>query len=168
MKRTMILGTLLLSAFTMQACVKEIVTTTVFDPEEVSYILDEGSNTISGQAFLRQRGGGVITCAGNTVHLVPAGTYARERIQNIYGTIFRPALSLAYARADSPDPYYVTLSREARCDAQGNFLFQGVADGAYFVATKVVWEVNYQLQGGHVMAPVKVSGGQAVEVIVSP
>lgn len=41
-----------------------------FDAAEVAYIRE-------GNAFLRQRGGGIVTCAGETVRLVPLGSFAK-------------------------------------------------------------------------------------------
>ena len=37
-----------------------------------------GQGSISGQAFLKQKGGGIVTCAGNDVFLVPDSGYFRE------------------------------------------------------------------------------------------
>ena len=158
---------LVLSGCIMQPkTVATVATVGAFDPEEVSFIHEDGPNTIEGQAFLRQRGGGVVTCAGNTVYLFPAGAYARERVQNIYGTVARPAR--ARAVPDTPDPRYLAFLRETRCDAQGDFSFDRLADGRYFVGTRIVWLAGNRTQGGPVMAPVEVSGGQTVEVILSP
>ena len=166
MKRLLLLG---VCGLALSGCVAQtmaVATTSSFDPKEASYIHDDGTNTIKGQAFLRQRGGGVVTCAGSAVHLIPAGRYARERVQNIYGTTVRPAQ--ARVLADAPDPEYVAHRRETRCDAQGSFSFDRLADGQYFVGTRVTWEVANQPQGGNVMAPANVSGGQTLEVIISP
>ena len=133
-----------------------IPTLTPYDPIAASRIHEEGPNEIRGQAFLRQRGGGVVTCASSEVTLIPSTSYALERISNIYGVTTRAAQ--AYRVADEPDPGYLRDIRTTTCDAQGNFSFSGVADGYYFVTTRVVWEVPsgygyMSTQGGSVMAP---------------
>lgn len=59
------------------------------------------------------------------------------------------------------------LVRRTQCDAQGNFIFDRVADGDWFVETKVTWVVAGVQQGGAIMRRVSVAGG-AVSVIVAP
>jgi hypothetical protein len=56
-----------------------------FDPRGAAHIHQEGNNTITGEAFLRQNGGGVVTCAGYDVRLVPNTPYASKRMYVIYG-----------------------------------------------------------------------------------
>ncbi len=136
-----------------------VPTVTVFDPATVAWSLVDGQNEIRGQGFLRQRGGGVVTCAGEEAFLIPRGPYAEERIRNIYGQTTRPARAIALA--DVADWRYEQSVRRTLCDADGRFAFTAVADGLYFVVTSVTWEAaTGEIQGGPIMAP--------VEVIVAP
>ena len=120
----------LVLAIATTACLpppKVKMTVSKFDPDEVEYIHQDGSNTIRGQAFLRQQGGGVVTCAGASVHLIPSGDYSRERMWNIYGTTHNPALSKVGNKAvDTPNAEYVNHTRKTLCDAQGNSPFRGL------------------------------------------
>ncbi|MGL4711601.1 MAG: hypothetical protein ACRCWP_03290, partial [Shewanella sp.] len=59
---------------------------TQFDAAEAKKLMEKGNNAIEGNAFLRQRGGGVVTCSGMTVQLVPATAYATERALSYFGT----------------------------------------------------------------------------------
>lgn len=71
----------------LSACMTTTVETAVpFDPNQGRCILSRGSSTIQGQAFLRQAGGGVVTCAGEEVSLLPATPYQVERMTIIYGS----------------------------------------------------------------------------------
>ena len=157
---------------TLGACVARatalnpIHTVMPFDPSLAAHIMDTGDNTIMGQAFLRQRGGGVVTCAGASVSLIPQTPYSRERFGNLYGTIMEVAQGSRFL--DDPDPRYMELTREATCDADGNFRFADVPDGEYFVTTRVQWEVASVTQGGPVMAPIMVSGGEEIHVLIAP
>ena len=148
-----------------------IPTLTPYDPVAAAYIHDRGPNEIRGQAFLRQRGGAVVTCAGSTVNLIPATNYAKERMFIIFGTISGTARG--YGQADQADDRYLRDIRSTVCNAQGDFIFDDVADGDYFVTTAITWEVPtgygyMNTEGGGVMAPVSLVGGQTKTVVIAP
>jgi hypothetical protein len=89
-----------------------------------------GENGISGQAFLKQQGEAVVTCAGNRVLLLPATSYFREMIGHM----------VAGSEPEPPEKTYPSLKnmiRRTQCDARGNFSFSEVPDGAWFVLTQV-------------------------------
>ena len=162
-----------LTCFLLVACasprsvpVVEIAAT--FDEREAQSALVDGGNTVKGNAFMRQRGGGVITCAGQDVQLIPATGYARERMRYLYGNDIGPASNPGVRVTFSPEVLaYLTMVRTARCDSTGNFIFDRVADGEFFVTTAVVWQVGYSTQGGNLMQRVTLRGGQVVSVILS-
>ena len=58
---------------------------TTFDPSEVMFINELGTNRVKGSAFVRQQGSGLVGRAGNEVYLVPRGAYSTERMGIIYG-----------------------------------------------------------------------------------
>jgi hypothetical protein len=136
-----------------------------FDFAEAKRLMSDGRNTIRGNAFLRQRGGGVVTCAGSPVFLVPATAYARERIERIYGERTITTLSNPIFEPD-PSEYRAT-TKNTKCDAQGNFVFERVADGEFFVTTQVLWEIAHTVQGGAVMQRVIVKDGQVVNIVIA-
>jgi hypothetical protein len=94
--------------------------TSKFDYDLHKSYVQKGNNTIKGQAFLRQQGGGVVTCAGSEVLLVPDTPYFREMI-TILKSGKRPAGEM--------DPVGKSIIRRSRGDAQGNFIFNEVPDG---------------------------------------
>ena len=118
-------------------------------PEEWAPYKAGGQGVLEGQAFLRQQGGGVVTCAGSEVVIFPA-TPSTRRI-------------VARARSEgamfdvSGAPSYTGGGQKSVCDAQGNFRFQGLAAGPWFVTTLVVWMVGYYQQGGWLLQEVNVS-----------
>jgi hypothetical protein len=137
-----------------------------FNAEEAKNKLRPGSNAIVGSALIRQRGGGVVTCAGNSVHLVPVTPYAVERIGVIYGS---GKLATQRVNFENTPPGYVENTRSTTCNAQGFFRFEGLADGDYFVQTSVTWMVGqYNMQGGAMYQRASVSGGQILEVTITP
>lgn len=100
-----------------------------------------GSGGVRGQAFLRQRGGGVVTCAGEDVVLLPSVPYFREVIEE---ALARKQLSFAVGIANA----YKSVVRRSTCDAQGNFAISDVPAGRWFVLTQVSWMVAARVQGG--------------------
>ena len=160
-----------LTAAMLAGCAGEHVQlTTHYDPADAAWAVGKGSGRISGQAFLRQNGGGVITCAGNGVNLTPVTPYATERITAFYGNdtsgyripMFAPQLPKG-------EPGYNESFRTATCDAQGNFSFTELPAGAYYITTKVFWTVGGSVlpEGGFLMQKVSVLDGQAQKVVLT-
>lgn len=138
-----------------------------FDEAAAAIVLKTGSNTIKGNAFLRQRGGGVVTCAGSDVMLWAATGYAEQRALALYGNTaggFNPGIQY---RFEPDEPKLSVLTRKSICDSQGNFTFEGLADGAYYVATRVAWHTGASTEGGFVARRVAVAGGKQVAVVLS-
>jgi hypothetical protein len=146
-----------------------IETSVPFDPQEAAYINKRGDATVTGEAFMKRRDGQVVTCAGEAVYLVPATRFAQERITAIYGSPYggyRSAVSANYN--EGPDEY-LEMSKETRCDAEGRFSIEDVADGYYYVTTSVLWQVSdYYYEGGNLADRIEVENGRSVSVILSP
>lgn len=131
--------------------------------------VQDGQETVRGQAFMRQQGGGVVTCAGADVRLTPVTAYAQERIRYLYGMGdegMRPAYSQAVVFEPEPEGYYRN-TRTTRCDAQGSFVFERVKAGEYYITTLVTWVVANTPQGGALMRRVTVRDGEPMTVLLS-
>ena len=146
----------------------EVRITAPFDAFHAKRLTQPGVGSVKGSAFLRQNGGGLVTCAGNPVYLTPATAYAAERMGVLYG----PG-SEGYAPAGRDvmfipdDPAYHQLALQTRCDVQGVFVFDRIADGDYFISTHVVWRVGSRLQGGHLMKRITVAGPAMIQVTLA-
>lgn len=139
-----------------------------FDATEAKSLLADGKNSIKGSSFMRQQGGGVVTCAGQTVSLVPATAYATERIAALYGNTERGTNNGRRYKFVPDPPEFLTSIKTTRCDAQGNFAFDRIADGTFYINTLVVWQIGYSQQGGQLMQRVSVKEGQSLVVVVAP
>lgn len=161
-------------ALALSACAgtPPVETTGAFDPEEVAWFHNAGTNTIVGNAVLRTVSGETRTCAAMPAYLVPVSRYARERVMKIYGNAesgFLPVQSdLKFAKTD---PLYESNSKSVKCDALGNFRFENIPDGEYYVTATVVWGVptGYFIsrQGGVLMQHVSVKGGETKNIVLS-
>ena len=136
--------------------------TTEFKHEDFLWSKAEGKGTITGQAFLRTRGGDVKTCAGSEVIAVPDNAYTRESrtaaLTNQYSDI-------------RWSPHYYDYRRKVTCDAQGRFTFRNLPAGKWGVGTRVFWEAptgrGLETQGGGLAQFVTLEEGQTVEIIMS-
>ena len=143
-----------------------------FDIKAASYVNQKGNSLIEGQAFLNQKGGGVVTCAGKNVSLLPVTEFASERMMILYKNIERGYLNYTAATMiqispEAPPEYYST-GRQARCDAQGNFKFKNLPAGKeFYITTTVMWEVDYIPEGGYLMLKVKTKANEIIEVILN-
>ena len=63
--------------------------------------------------------------------------------------------------------------RKTICDIDGKFEFENVRDGSFFIISDVVWGVVNtktgitETQGGWIMLPVTVKGGEIKKVVVT-
>lgn len=160
---------------TMQPKTEEYRLASVFDSEFAESQIATGGGEISGTAFLRQQGGGVVTCAGQDVQLIPITDYASDRIFRLYGGLpsinatavqdVRSALRTNLKFIPDP-PEYKKHSRTTKCDAQGEFQFTQVKDGEYYISTTVVWQVQTP-QGGTLATRARVENGKSPRLIMT-
>ena len=139
--------------------------TALFNSSSASYIFDTGDNTISGQAFLRQNGGGVVTCASSEVFIFPVNEYSSQIMSEMFGSTDK-GYSIGLSSIDY-DANYVKYHRVSVCDAQGNFVFENVADGEYYLSTNVRWVIGNSRQGGYLFEKVSVNKGSNLKVLLS-
>ena len=128
---------------------------TKFDYSEHEAYAKPGENGISGQAFLRQEGDSVVTCAGSRVLLLPATDYFREMIGHI----------VAGSEPKPPEKTYPGLKgmiRRTQCDARGNFSFSEIPDGAWFVLTQVTAR-----RGGVLITEMTLSNGGTIQILLT-
>ena len=161
--------TLFLSGCGLQMQRPSFHITTPFDTTAAARMMADGPNTIKGNAFMRQRGGAVVTCAGQHVTLIPATGYAITRFIALFGNKESAANMSRRDFTFIPDvPEYHIMVRTTKCDAQGNFIFERVADGDFYATVTVGWAAGDTAQGGHLMHKVRIAGGQTASVVMAP
>lgn len=173
MKTTLLLVIILLAGCSSQ----EYRYSLVYQPR-VEWPLDEykkieqhqGSNIVTGQCFLKTRGGDVKTCAGNKVYLNPVTSYSKQFVDVVIhqytgrGVVLEPTI---------PDYRINDFLEETVADADGRFKFYNVPDGEYYLYSSVLWEAGtgYQgkleQQGGWVLKKVSIVTNNRNEYIVT-
>jgi hypothetical protein len=134
-----------------------------FPEAEYAALPKTGTGVVTGQAFLKTRGGDVKTGAGNTIYLNPVTSYSKYAYEFRYSS----------GGIAPPDPRIYGYMRETIADASGRFTFRNVPAGEYYVTGKVTWEAptgyqhSMQTQGGAIWKPVTVDDGATVEVMLT-
>lgn len=168
--------TTLASCQLMPTAKKVVILKSTFDKESfVKQLEATGNNTIKGSALIRQRGGGIVTCAGNQVFLLPVTEYSSERVMAIYGNLERAHIS-NYVNNIVFDPENLDYGKSTRptlCNVQGFFTFNNVKDGEYYVISTITWEVpisaySTSTNGGSMFQKISVKKNQIVDVILTP
>ena len=76
--------------------------------------------------------------AGDTI---PATEYAKERMRAIYRNEIQGSADFGPHYRFIPDhPEFSNLKKTTRCDAQGNFSFDRISDGEFYLVTMVDWQ----------------------------
>lgn len=143
--------------------------TASFNPAEAQYSRARGTATVKGQAFLRRNDGVVVYGAGSDVMLIPKTSYADEVFQASFkGRKLRMEVRL-FGNAGpnlmnndySLDPAMEAFVRRQKADGQGNFAFESIPPGEYFILTRVTWCVpsryGCEQQGGDLLETVRVA-----------
>lgn len=172
---------LLLALSILTACqsTKEIILVNKYSEEEFKRLnAPTGYNAITGSALIRQNNGGIQTCAGYEVALIPATAYSSERINWIYGNTekgYKPHSPNEVIIFTPEAPGYSNTARRTICNPQGAFTFEKINDGEYFVTTTITWIImngiipsNHVYSGGSLFQRVKLSGKNKVEIVLSP
>lgn len=152
-------------------------TATEFDSAKAKAMLGEGENSLRGSAVMRKSDGGVVTCAGTEVRLIPSTAYTDERMLALYGNIeagFNPAYwGEKRLKVKKEIAEYHQIFKQTTCDAQGFFKFNNLEDGSFYVFSTMTWEVGSGIQirtidGGTLMKRVTLKGGESKEIILTP
>jgi hypothetical protein len=161
---------LLLSAIILTGCAnnKKMVLNRPFDEKLAHEMLMPGKNEIKGSALLRQVGGGIVTCAGNQVFLMPVTERARQWTFITYGSDEKGYFDVSRGGYifEGADKLF-SMVKTTNCDAQGNFIISDIADGQFFAFTRITWHSGGYIQGGTVMQKVSLSGAQKINIVLS-
>jgi hypothetical protein len=157
-------------AVALTACAPTMMQMSV-SPDDVASanaMLEPGSSTIKGSALIRQEGGGVVTCAGNDVFLIPSTPSAVSELRRVFGDdkgyvnrgggTFLGGGKLVVP----PEP-----NRKGVCNAQGFFTFPNVRAGKWYVITTAMWTFSDTYQGGTLLGTADAVDGKEVEIVLS-
>lgn len=174
MRRYLIIGLILFAAPAVAK--KKVVAPMVatFSVDDIAWAQKGGTATINGSALMRTVGGDVKTCAAQAVNLIPDSPYARERMTRMFGGPDGAGYMAARRVPPLPpaDSAYASAVKQDVCDSQGNFTFDHLAAGKYYVTAQVTWGIPTRYftmtEGGMLMMPVVVTEGATKKVVLTP
>ena len=112
---------------------------------ELDIATNKNKGEVEGRAYYlnneKGKKGVLVTCAGETVSLVPVTPYSEERIGKIYGDSGSAGFQklAEWKLFKRPDSDYLAQMKRTTCDANATFKFVDVPDGKFFVLIEVVW-----------------------------
>lgn len=166
----------------------KLVLTHPYDASEVQKLSNlRGKNKLIVNGFLRTNNGEVKTCAAMTVYLKPLTARNEEIAQKVFGNIEGGIILYDSVTGDNTSPYsgiegeeellkLPNYNRTETCNSDARATFNNVADGTYYVAADIVWQVHrvdwlgtqrVAAEGGSIMRRVAVRGGETKEVILT-
>ena len=143
-----------------------------FDREAVAFIKTPGTATIQGQSCIKVARGNPWTSAGYySLQLIPVTDHARERMQVLFGSDesgHRSTTEKSVLFNDADEDEYREYMLTASSDREGNFCFENVPAGTYyicnFIRQAVSDNVGNRLLGADLMLKVTVQDGETLEV----
>lgn len=116
---------------------------------------------VKGQLFLRRNDGVVVYGAGSDVALIPKGAHVDQAVMASFAGTKQRSEANFFSKPPAFDPGIEAFMRRTKADGQGNFSFEGVPPGSYYVMGKVTWCVPNQYgcmpQGGDLLEVVTIS-----------
>ena len=129
-----------------------------FPEGEYAALKKSGNAKITGQVFLKTRGGDVKYGAGEEVALVPKTSYTTE---------YHDAGMAGYNVINVDARYKQSVSR-TQADGSGHFAFSHVAPGNYYLQSKVTWIYGNNLKtGGMITKEVIVNDGETLDIMLT-
>ena len=141
---------------------------TEFNTNDLASYTYKGSASISGQAFLKTRGGDVRYGAGNDVFITPATAYTQEIVKFI--TERGRDVTIYQAAPTGNDKVLAGYIRKATADGQGNFSFSGLTPGNYYIECGVFWDTGAKYggtTGSMIRKLVRVSAGESQRIMLT-
>jgi hypothetical protein len=146
-----------------------------FDESALQPFAGKGTSTITGQAFLKTAGGEVRYGAGDNVLLIPVTPYTTEKVTDLVKAKGEDSSMLAgvYLSILLGDIRMQKYIRTVVGDGSGNFEFQNIPAGDYYIVCPIYWSVpNPDLgitdeTGGVANTKTHIGDGETVKVVVT-
>lgn len=141
-----------------------------FNEDEVNWIKGKGGSSVSGTASIKLESGVNKGCASFKVELLPVASYSNERIFKTYGNNVGGQILISQNPPKfEPDvKEYHELVIATTCDAKGEFQFNDVPQGDFYILAFIIWNEERdgvsKTLGGAVMRKIQVKENSKLRV----
>ncbi|WP_025742001.1 hypothetical protein [Aquimarina pacifica] len=132
-----------------------------FDTEEIQWFKSNGNGSIKGIAKFKSKSGDIRFGDEFRIELLPNCGYTQERLNHIY-----QSKSSGYVHVEdgipkfTPDPEEFHDTMKTMCNKNGEFEFNNLPAGSYYVIAFMLWDQT----GGGIMQQVTLSEGESKEI----
>ncbi|MCG3743078.1 hypothetical protein EXA18_06195 [Vibrio cincinnatiensis] len=142
-----------------------------FPAHEYEALEKEGTGKVSGQVFLKTKGGDVKYGAGSKVWLNPKTSYSDQwysiQQQNNF-KVYGYGLKTLSEPSSAESAKVFEFIKETQADGFGNFSFSDVPQGTYYLTSGVTWEApGGALQGGFIVQIINVKNNQETTIMLT-
>lgn len=102
----------------------------VFHSEEHSHYNSNNNASLRGESFYSTVNNERITCAGQTIYLLPKTSFYKELVEADYKGLYL---------LKTIDPRAYSYVRTAVCDSNGRFVFEGLPDAQWIGVSTLQW-----------------------------
>jgi Ca2+/Na+ antiporter len=133
-----------------------------FDKNEVKWFKSKGNGNIKGNAKFKSKNGELRFGEGFGIELLPFSLYTEERLGKIYKN---KKSGFVYVEdgvskfIPNPEGYHDTI--KTSCDKEGNFEFNNLPSGNYYVIAFMIWENQNVKTGGALMKKIVLSKSES-------
>jgi hypothetical protein len=166
-----ILPFVIVSIFFISGCVNKPIPklTNPFNEQDFIPYSKVGTASITGQVFLKTRGGDVKYGAGDTIFMFPSTPYTRE-MQHFVNHEITNRVNI-----ENVDKRWRNYIKKTTADGSGNFEFSKIPAGEYYLECSLFWEVPASCLGcngleetGDVLRKqIKISEGEKLKIILT-
>lgn len=145
--------------------------TNEFDRDEAQRLLQPGDGRIQGSVVWAMPDGGDVVCS--YVDLVPVTAYSQERMQALFDDTDEGIFALGedriggFADLEQDMDFHRNGKKYVSCDGEGNFSFENLQPGSYYVTTALRWGSGENEGGCTLMKRVLLGSGETIELVLS-
>lgn len=138
-----------------------------FPANEYEALNKTGNATISGQLFMKTRGGDIKYGAGSTVWLNPKTSYSDQWYSVTVSNRFQVE-GFGVKKLSAADSRAAEYIIHTQADGFGNFTFNNVPSGEYYLVSGITWEApGGSLQGGFVVKIISVKDDDNIRIMLT-
>ncbi|MCJ0804021.1 hypothetical protein [Vibrio vulnificus] len=167
MRRILAIITIALLSACSMTSKTQIIERITFPAHEYEALNKTGNATVSGQVFMKTRGGDIKYGAGSKVWLNPKTSYSDQWYSVTLSNRFQVD-GLGFKKLSDADSRLSGYIIDTQADGFGNFTFNNVPAGEYYLTSGVTWEApGGSLQGGLVVKLVSVNDGDNLKIMLT-